>query len=165
MEQKKGYGGETGWDLGPSAECLHLDKCLLEQQSMKKNLLKIKFTKNSYLHAQLGPIVDKKIQKDPKPSCPSWRARSKSRVPPITLHTAPPKGWADHISHVSSWNPGPAPPLTPIGNQLAPLGQWEMEPVACFHVLVPQQEPQWSPAWISYLSSFQDRPIISIPID
>ena len=43
---------------------------------------KIYRTKNSYLHAQLGQIVDKKIQKDPKPSCPSWRARSKSRVPP-----------------------------------------------------------------------------------
>ena len=30
-----------------------------------------------------------------------------------TLHTAPPRGWADHLNHPSGPTPGPASPLAP----------------------------------------------------
>ena len=56
---------ETGWDLGPFAvvlQCLHLDTPLPELQNTKK----LYGTKNNCMHAQLGQIIDRKIQKDQK---------------------------------------------------------------------------------------------------
>ena len=49
----------------PLLQCLHLDKCLLEQQNTKK----AQGTKNNSLHEQLGQNMDKKIEKDKKPNC------------------------------------------------------------------------------------------------
>ena len=57
---------------------------------------------------QLGKIIGKKIQNSSKPSCHFQRAESKSRVSgakaeydTCRLHTAPPKGWADHLGNPS----------------------------------------------------------------
>lgn len=88
------------WD--PSLQCLHMDKCLLEQENTKKLL----GTKNSYVHTQLGQIIGK-IRKDQKSNCHFWRAGSKKKKKknrvsgakaghcPCTLHMAPPRGWTN----------------------------------------------------------------------
>ena len=73
------------------------------------------------MHAQLGQILDQKIQKDKKPNCRFWRAGSKNNwvsgakagycsCPPA-LNTT--KGWANHLSHPSGLTPGHSPTLTP----------------------------------------------------
>ena len=79
------------------------------------------------MHAQLGQITDKKIQKDQKPNCHFWRAGSKNRGSeakaghcPCPLHTTPPKGWADHLSHTSNPTPGHTPTLTPYKEPARP---------------------------------------------
>ena len=57
------------WDplLGPETfaavlQCLHLDTPLVKQQNTKK----LYGTKNNYVHAQLGQILDPKCTKRPK---------------------------------------------------------------------------------------------------
>ena len=70
-----------------------------------------------------GKLWTKRYKKTQNPAAPLEKPGEKAGYHPGTLHTAAPRGWADHISHVSSWNPGPASTLTHIGNQLAPLGE------------------------------------------
>ena len=67
-KSQKTVWSETGWDPGPFAavlQCLHLDTPLLEQQNTKKPY----GTKNNCMNAQLGQIMDRKIQKTEKPNC------------------------------------------------------------------------------------------------
>ena len=69
------------------------------------------------------------MQKDPpkNPNYHFWRARSKYRVSgakaghcSCPLHTTPPKGWADHLSHGSS-RPLDPPPYSPhVRSRLTP---------------------------------------------
>ena len=72
------------------------------------------------MHAQLGQIMDNKIQRDTKPSCCIWRAGSKSRVLCMPLYSTPPKEWAKHLSHPSSLTPGRTPTLTPYREPVCP---------------------------------------------
>ena len=76
------------WD--PLLQCLHLDKGLLEQQNTKK----LYGTKNNCTHAQLGQIMDKKIQKDKnkKPTATSEEPGAKAGYCACPLHTVPRKG-------------------------------------------------------------------------
>ena len=89
------------WDLGPGILCCSLaprpDRCLFQL----KKTHKLYGTKNSCVHVQLGQIMDKSIQKDQKPNCHFWRARSKNGVLRMPLaHTTtkrvgkPSKAWS-----------------------------------------------------------------------
>ena len=101
---------------------------ILEQQNTKK----LWGTKNRCVHAQLGQIMDNKIQKDQKPNCHFWRARGKNRVSgakagyffttPCPLHTTP-KGGAKHLSHSSCPIPGYTPTLTPYKEPAHPTSE------------------------------------------
>ena len=75
MEQKKGYGGETGWDL---TLCSVL---VPGQMSSWATKYKEKFhgTKSSCLHAQLGQIVDKKDTKRPKTQLPLLKSQEQKQ--------------------------------------------------------------------------------------
>ena len=134
------------WDLGSFAamlQCLHLDKCLLEPQNTRK----LSKTKNNCLHAELGQILDGKIQKDQKnPSCHFWRAGRKAGYCACPLHSTPPKGWVNPLSPPSSLTPGHTPTLTPykepVPNPPTPRRERAREPVTCFHSPVLQQGPQ-----------------------
>ena len=83
---------ETGWDLGPFAavlQCLHLDTPLLKQQNTKK--LKV-----NCMHAQLGQIMDKKMQKtkktptatleEPGAKTGCWEQKQGTEHAPCTQH-------------------------------------------------------------------------------
>ena len=83
---------------------------------------------------KLWTIMNNKIQKDQNPNCNSWGARSKNRVLgakagycSCTLHIAPPRRWADHLSHLSGQTRGPTPTLTPYKEPACPLSQSEQE--------------------------------------
>ena len=80
---------------------------------------------------QLGQIMDKKTKtknnktKKTTNNCHFWRARSKSRVSGVKagtcpLHSTPPKGWANHLSHPSDSTHGHTLPSPHIRNQLTP---------------------------------------------
>ena len=117
---------ETGWDLGPFAavlQCLHLDKPLLQQQNTKK----LYGTKNNSVHAQLGQILRKKIQKDSKTELPPLKSReqkqgirNKSRVLCMPAACTPLEGWAEHLSRPSSPTPEYTPTLTPYKEPARP---------------------------------------------
>ena len=59
------------------------------------------------------------------------------------LHTTPPNGWADHLSHSSTLTPGHTPTSNRIRNKLAlpPGSEQAMETVVCSHFLLLQQGP------------------------
>ena len=59
----------------PLLQCLHLHKCLLKQQNTKK----LQVTEYNCAHVQLGQIMNNKIQKDQKPNCHFWGARSQKQ--------------------------------------------------------------------------------------
>ena len=106
------------WD--PLLQCLHLhlDKHLLEQQNTKK----LQGTKNHCIHAQLGQIMNK-IQKGHKPTAISEVPGAKAGSPAGSLHTAPPRGWTDHLS-LPSIQPTHQPPPSPhLRNQPLLLGE------------------------------------------
>ena len=48
------------------------------------------------------------------PTATSEVSGAKARYCAWSLHTAPPRGWADHLSHASGLTPGSAPTLTPL---------------------------------------------------
>ena len=96
------------------------------------------------MHAAVGANSGQKIQRDQKPNCHFWRARSKHRVLgtkagywTCPLHTTPPKGWAKHLSHPCSPTPGHTPTLTPCKDQASP-SQWASEQGNLSFVLTPR---------------------------
>ena len=69
--------------------------------------------------------LDNYEQQDTKWSSPSshyWGVGGKSKVVSVSRHTAPPKGWADHVSHALCLTHGSTPPSPHIRDQLVPLG-------------------------------------------
>lgn len=68
-----------------------------------------------------------------KPNSPFRGARSKSRCHARSLHTAPPRGWADHLGHSFGPSHRPAPTLTPFTEPArSPGAQQRSEfPVLC----------------------------------
>ena len=73
------------------------------------------------------------------------------------LHTAPPKGWADHLSHPSSRSPGPSPTFTPY-KEPAPypcLRERAREPVTSSRPPCGRRGPSRA------LPEFLPRPLIS----
>lgn len=65
------------------------------------------------MHAQLGQIIDNKIQKRPgEPYCHLEELGAKAGCCACALHKAPPRRWADHLSHPSNLIPEPALTLT-----------------------------------------------------
>ena len=87
------------------------------------------------------PQIINKIQKDQKPNCHFWRAGSRNTALGANaggwacLHSTPPKGWANHLSHPSA-HPLNTPLPLPCGkNQLIPtphLGDVAREPLTWF---------------------------------
>lgn len=61
----------------------------------------------------MGQIMKNKIQKDQNPSAISEVSGAKAECCVCTLHTAPLREWADHLSHLSGPNPGHNHILTP----------------------------------------------------
>ena len=61
------------------------------------------------MHTQLEQIMDKKIQKDPKPSS---HLGAKAGYRTCNLHMSPPKRWTNHLSHSSSPTHGYTPTLS-----------------------------------------------------
>ena len=65
--------------------------------------------------------MGKEIQKTKNATATSEESGTKAGYFTGPLHTAPPKGKANHLSHLSSWTPGLTfYPHRPIRNQLTP---------------------------------------------
>ena len=54
------------------------------------------------MHAQLGQIINNNIQKGPNPTAISEVREGKAGCCPWSQYTAPQRGWADGLSHLSS---------------------------------------------------------------
>ena len=54
------------------------------------------------------------------PNCHYWGVGSKSKVVSMSRHTAPPMGWADHLSHPSCLTQGSGPTFTPHKGSVCP---------------------------------------------
>ena len=104
-----------------------LNTTFLKQQQQQKpqNLYG---TKNNHVHAQLGQILDQKIQRDQKTQLPLLKGLeqkqgvgSKSRILSVPPALSTTKGWADYLSHPSSQTPRHTPTLIPCKEQACPL--------------------------------------------
>ena len=142
---KQAFITGIGWDPAPLASCLHLDKCLLEQQKTKK----LYGTKNSYVHVQLRQIMDNEIQKNQKPNCHFLKVGSKRKLLEAKagcyawpLHTTSQRGGQTPLCPT----PGHTPYSSPhISNQLSPpqgASKGAREPVTCARSLLLQEGPQ-----------------------
>ena len=72
-------------------------------------------------------------QQDTKWSNPNshyWGVGSKSKVVSISWHTAPPTGWADHLSYAFCLTHGSTPALTPHKGPACPPQDWARELVS-----------------------------------
>ena len=108
------------------------------------------------MHAQFGQTIDNKIQKDQKiPTATSEGPRARGGYCAYPLHTAPPKGWAKHLSHPSEPSPGPET-VTPYKEPACPpwgASEQEREPVACFLLLSATAGAPGKPC-LNFLSGF-----------
>ena len=85
------------------------------------------------MHAKLGQIMNNKIQKDPNSTSTSEVSRAKAGYCPWSLHTAPPRRWADHLNPSSGQSHPPSPHSAHLRNKLNfCLGEWTKESVTCF---------------------------------
>lgn len=104
----------------PLLQCLCLNKLLLKQQKRKK----LYGTKNSYMHVQLGQILDKKIPKTKTFNCHLWKDWCKTGVLGRKAgYCTYPHPSQYHQSHPSGPSPGHTPTLTSYKGQLAPTSQ------------------------------------------
>ena len=69
------------------------------------------------------------------------------------LHTAPPKAWADHLSHPSGPTPGHTPTLTPYKKQACPLLSEQASKRTCGLFLLPPAAAPIKPC-LNFLSGF-----------
>ena len=95
---------EIGWDLGPGTLCC--STCtwtnISSSNKIQRSCKGLTITVCMGSWSKLWTI---RYQKKQKPKCHFWEAGSKSRVLYMHLHTAPPKGLADHPSHPSFSTP------------------------------------------------------------
>ena len=106
-------GHETSWDLSPFAAVLAPGHTSAPEPKNKK---KLQGTKNNCACVQLGQIMDNNIRKtNPHPPAPchcqtttfeELGAKAGCNCP---LHTPPPKGWVNQLSHLSRLTLGLSP--------------------------------------------------------
>ena len=115
--------------------------------SEQQNTKKLSGTKNKCMHRGLEQILDKRYRETKKPNCHFWRAWNKNRVSGTKtgcweqkqgtehapLNSIPPEGWANHLSHLPSQNPGHTATFTPYKEQAWPASERRQarEAVAC----------------------------------
>ena len=149
---------ETGWDLGrfagtwdPLLQCC--SACtwthLSSSNKIRRNCMGLKITACT---RGWGKFWNQKIQRDQKnptatfegPGAKTGCWEQKQGTVQGPLHTAPPKGWAKHLSHPSSQTPGQTPSLTPYKEQACcPLrSRQARELVVCSRCPLLQQGPQ-----------------------
>ena len=92
------------------------------------------------MNAQLGQIMNNKIQKGQKPIVTSEVPGAKAGSCTWSLHTAPPRGWADHLSHPPAWPPDLPLPSPFWGTSSPLLRERARAPVSCFCSIVLQHE-------------------------
>ena len=106
-------GHETSWDLSAFAAVLAPGHTSAPEPKNKK---KLQGTKNNCACVQLGQIMDNNIRKtNPHPPAPrhcqtttfeELGAKAGCNCP---LHTPPPKGWVNQLSHLSRLTLGLSP--------------------------------------------------------
>lgn len=72
------------------------------------------------MHAQLGQIMNNKLQKDQNRTATSEMWGAKAGYCALFLHTTSSKGWVDYVGHLSSVTSGPLPSLH-LRDRLMPL--------------------------------------------
>lgn len=108
--------GEIDWDVGCFTELLIGGKPSLWATKYKETI-RIKITACAGSWDKLWAIRYKRS----KPNCHFWGVQSKVLYCTWSLHIAPSKGWADHLSHFFS--PPPTDPprlLLHLANRLPP---------------------------------------------
>ena len=110
---KKGDNNtETGWDLGPRTLCC--SACTWTNVSSSNKIQRnYKGLKITVCMCSWGRLWTKRYKETKSTTATSEEPGAKAGSYACPLHTTPPKGWADHLSHPSSLTPGPTPTLTP----------------------------------------------------
>ena len=96
------------WD--PLLQCLH------RGNKTQRNYKGLKITACIYSWGKLWT----RYKKTKNPTATSEELGAKAGYCTCPLYTAPPKGWAKHLSHSSGPTPGPAPVLTPCKEPACP---------------------------------------------
>ena len=126
------------WDrLGPGT--FHCSAAMFAPGHTSPRATKYKETvlkntaKNSCVHEQLGQIPEKRSRKTKKTQLPLLKSlEQKTGHWACPLHTPPPKGWTNHLSHPSGLTPGHTPTLTPYEKQVChPLREWTSKGTCC----------------------------------
>ena len=174
MSLRNSMGGpvwlELRWDqmISGTWDCLpqQCNACTWTHISWSKqqNMKKLYGAKNKCMHAQLGQIMNKKIQKDPKNQMATSEdlgektlSGAKAGYWECPLHSPPQRG------EQTTWHPSANPldiPLSSSGvrnqkpaSSFSPRGGQGSVP--CFCSLLWPQKPQWKLAWIDCLAFSQ----------
>lgn len=99
---------QTGWDLGPGTLCCSAYTWMEVSSSnkMQRHYKGLKITECLNIWGKFWT----RYKKTKKPTATSEDLRGKAGRCAWTLHTAPPRGWKDHLSHPT----GPTPRSVPI---------------------------------------------------
>ena len=84
--------------------------------------------------------MDNKIQKDQK-NATFEESAAKARYCVCPLHTPPPKGWANHLSHPSALTPEHTPTLTSKKEPTHPTSESGAKELICSHSLCCSKSP------------------------
>ena len=111
-------GIDTGWDLGPGTLCC--SACTWTNVSssniIQRNYTGLKITACMGSWDKLGTTRYKKTK---NPTATSEEPRAKAKYCAWALHTAPPRGWADHLTTPPARPLDPPLPSPHIRNQLS----------------------------------------------
>ena len=99
--------------------CVVGRRCWLWQAHFLGKTLLVFALLHSVFQGQICKIMNNKIQKGQNPASTFKVQRAKAGHCKWSLHTAPPRGWADHLSSSSGLNYPSAPPSPLFRDQLA----------------------------------------------
>ena len=102
--------------------------------------MKLYGAKNNCAHASFRESSGQKDTKRPKNTQLSllkiWEQKQGTAHAPKEGHTKPPKRWAKHLGHISSWTPGHTSSFTLYQKPCNPyslLREGAKEPISCSH--------------------------------
>ena len=132
---------ETGWHLGPGTLCCsaYTWTNISLRNRIQRNYKELKIT--AYMRSW-GRLWTTRYEKTKNPTATSEESGAKAGYCSWPLHTAPPRGWADHISHPCGPTHASGPTLTRLRDHLTPLRERAREPVTCFCSLGLQPKSQ-----------------------
>ena len=141
---------EAGWKVRQAGTCDSAASACAWTKVSSRNRIQRNYKRakiiSCIVHCIVGENYEQDVKKTKNPTSSKVSVAEAGYCCSWSLHMAPPRGWADHSSHLSGSTPGPALTLTPFKGMAwqppNPGSKWVRKPVAYLCSLVLQQGPQ-----------------------